>query len=488
MPGIPVSEIERRLALDNPWWDQGSVPSELVPKRRRALFAGLHRFLTGDIRRSVILYGPRQVGKTKLILQLVKQLLDDGVDRTCILLANVDSPAYGTLSLQALLDLFLRRFKHRRDARLYVFFDEIQYLKDWARHVKVIVDSFPHFRILASGSAAAALRMQSSESGAGRFFDILLPALSFGEFLDLSGNMEMKLDESAETRISGHFPGDTTKMNELFLDYLNFGGFPEIAAATTERKSTLIPLIGTGIVDKVLLKDLPSLYGVDDPQSLQRLFCVLAYRTGQELNVSSLASESGLSPNTIKKYLEYLEAAQLIWRLYRVDQGARTMKRRDNFKVYLTNPSLRAAIWSPLQDDEADVGHVVETAIANHLLGIHQRTESDSWHYARWKDGEVDFVLPHRDGRLRRALEVKWSDRAAARPEEELRGLIHYCHRQDISTANVLTKSVRRHTAIEGISMYFVPAAIFALHESLFDLSDLLRSRADRISAARPLS
>ena len=67
----------------------------------------------------------------------------------------------------------------------YVFFDEIQYLKDWERHLKTLVDSYPKAKFIVSGSAAAALRIKSSESGAERFHDFMLPPLTFQEFLHL---------------------------------------------------------------------------------------------------------------------------------------------------------------------------------------------------------------------------------------------------------------------------------------------------------------
>ena len=61
---------------------------------------------------------------------------------------------------------------------LYVFFDEIQYMKHWETHLKVLVDSHANIKAVVSGSAAPALKLKSDESGAGRFTDILLPPLT----------------------------------------------------------------------------------------------------------------------------------------------------------------------------------------------------------------------------------------------------------------------------------------------------------------------
>jgi predicted AAA+ superfamily ATPase len=81
----------------------------------------------------------------------------------------------------------------------------------------------------------------------------------------------------------------------------------------------------------VLLRDLPSLYGISDTQELNRLFTTLAYNTGNEVSIDELSKDSGVAKNTLRKYLEYLEAAFLIHRLYRIDENARRFKRAMHF-------------------------------------------------------------------------------------------------------------------------------------------------------------
>lgn len=70
--------------------------------------------------------------------------------------------------------------------------------------------------------------------------------------------------------------------------------------------------IKSDIIDKVLLRDLPSLYGIADVQELNRLFNTLAYNTAQELSLEDLSRTSHVAKNTLAKYLDYLEAAFLI--------------------------------------------------------------------------------------------------------------------------------------------------------------------------------
>ena len=98
--------------------------------------------------------------------------------------ASLDTPTYADLSLDDLLHLFGEARPHDTSAPRLVVFDEVRYLCDWERHLKALVDGHPRTRFVVSGSAGAALKRASTESGAGRFTDFLLPPLTFAEFLD----------------------------------------------------------------------------------------------------------------------------------------------------------------------------------------------------------------------------------------------------------------------------------------------------------------
>jgi DNA-binding transcriptional MocR family regulator len=80
----------------------------------------------------------------------------------------------------------------------------------------------------------------------------------------------------------------------------------------------------------------------------------------RSISLDTLSQRAGIAKNTVKRYLEYLEAAFLVKRVQRVGQDGRQFQRAHHFKAYLTNPSLRAALFLPI---DADMGAMVETAI-----------------------------------------------------------------------------------------------------------------------------
>ena len=414
---------------------------------------------THSVRRAVVLMGPRRVGKTVMIHHVVQALLDEGVRPQSICYLSVDHPLYNGLSLQKLLEFYGQASGvDYKSQRTFIFFDEIQYLRDWEVHLKSLVDTFPDIRFIASGSAAAALRLKSRESGAGRFTDFLLPPLTFYEYLRLLGKadlVELPADEKSGKRFS--HAGNIEELNEQFLYYLNFGGYPEVIFSP-QIQADPSRFIKSDIIDKVLLRDLPSLYGIGDIQELNYLFTTLAFNTANEISLGELSQNSGVAKNTLKRYIEYLEAAFLIKVVHRVDRNAKRFRRANFFKVYLTNPSMRAALFSPIRANDSAVASLAETAIFSQWFH-----SDEPIYYARWHDGEVDIVyLWPGDQKVAWAVEVKWSDRYCDRPDE-LKGLLSFCQANRLKKVSVTSKSTKSICQVGGVQIEFLPASIYCL-------------------------
>ena len=402
---IDEEDVRRRLGRDNPWWTLSTVTIPEAASPRRVYFESFVELaLRFDVRRATILLGPRRVGKTFMIKQTIHELIQSGFDPKSILFASIDTPVYSSLSLEKFLDFMPEKSENGKKV---VIFDEIQYLRGWETHMKDLVDNYPNIKFIATGSAAAALRLKSKESGAGRLSEFMLPPLTFYEFLRFRGDDESLICQE----IDGSFhPKDIEQLNAAFIDYLNYGGYPEAVLNKSVRENPE-QFIRNDIIDKVLLKDLPSLYGIDDIPQLNRLFTFLAYNAGNEASLEKISQQSGLAKPTIKKYIEYLESAFLIIKLSTVDENCRSVKRERNFKVFLNNPSMRSALFNPVDKAEKDkIGHLVESAIFS------QWQHSSSFknlRYARWRnEGEVDIVyLGGPDERPLWIGEIKWSDR-----------------------------------------------------------------------------
>ena len=458
---VSEKEIEIRLRLDNPWWQAGSgIEPDYHAFPRRAYFHDFSRLVREDkVKRAVVLLGPRRVGKTILVYHAIQDLLDQHkVSGRDILYVSLETPLYTGLSLEAVINRFKKLFVRPEGTQLYVFFDEIQYLKGWEIHLKSLVDTFRGVRFVATGSAAAALKTKSAESGAGRFTEFVLPPLTFAEYLRFIGHEGELIREIGEERGTLRYvTDDVHRLNDTFIDYLNFGGYPEAVFSETIRHNPR-RFIKSDIIDKVLLRDLPSLYGISDVQELNALFNTLAYNTSEELSLEALSKTAQVAKTTFVKYLEYLEAAFLIRRVHRVDKDAAHFKRAATFKVYLTNPTMRAALFGPVDEHHEATGQLVETAVFSQWL--HNAAYVDSLYYARWKSGEVDFVSLDPQQRPRFAVEVKWSDRAFDNPKE-IKGLLDFAKNHKLGRMPLVTTlSKSGIKKVMGLDVEFTPSSL----------------------------
>jgi predicted AAA+ superfamily ATPase len=458
---ISLKEVLSRLQFDNPWWtDPNPLSTEFAETQRRKYFPlFFEQVIDRSIRRAVVLMGPRRVGKTVMVYHAIHSLLKSGVDGKNILYLSLETPLYTGLALERMLNLYLELHSIGRREKIFVFFDEVQYLKDWEVHLKSLVDSYPEFKFIVTGSAAAALRLKSNESGAGRFSNFVLPPLTFAEYLQFINKEDVLIKTE---KVGNRFVYTCLKIAELnqeFMNYLNFGGYPEAVLSETMQKNPA-QYIKSDIIDKVLLRDLPSLYGISDIQELNRLFTVLAYNTGNEVSLEELSGSAGVAKNTIKRYLEYLEAAFLIVRVERIDNNARRFKRAMCFKVYLTNPSMRAALFGNISDNDEGIGNLVETAIFSQW----QHSDNVSLYYARWATGEIDIVSLSEQGQKPLwATEIKWTDRPT-KDYSALRHCVEFARLHPDLLQPILCTTLTKSAGVtyEGINFQFKPASLHA--------------------------
>lgn len=450
---VPREQVVRRIRAENPWWLRERPPVLPTDIRPRAYFNPfMPLLLDRSVRRALVLMGPRRVGKTVMLHHAVQLLLFSRVDPRRICYISVDNPLYNGWGLEELLDCASEASEADfASEEAYVFFDEIQYLRDWERHLKSLVDTRPNVKFVVSGSAAAALRLKSSESGAGRFTEFLLPPLTFHEFLQLLGKTHL-VSDTGKPGIDA--VADIEGLNDAFVAYLNFGGYPEVALSETIRADPA-RFIKSDIIDKVLLRDLPGLYGIQDIPELNSLFTALAYNTAQEMSLDAISRTAGVAKNTIKKYIDYLESAYLLRVVHRIDRDGRRFQRATSFKVYLTNPSMRSALFAPIEPDDDAMGRMTETAIFSQWF--HSNAPIC---YARWDKGEIDIVGLRANRNPHWAVEVKWSDRYCDSPRE-LAKCLTFCRANGLEKLTVTTRTRFHETVFEGVTIKFLPSALY---------------------------
>lgn len=461
LKNISKKQVLDRIRFENPWWLDRHIEADYNRMPRR-LYFDLFKPLVyeRDIRRAVVLMGPRRVGKTVMLFHLIEDMIQNEINPKKIIFITIENPIYNNIALERLFEYAKEATGLTDNSGWFVIYDEIQYCKDWELHLKTLVDSYRKDKFIVSGSAAAALKFASNESGAGRFTDFMLPPLTFNEYIALKGLEDLIVSTSLSWKGKKTTFYTSTHLDELnknFIDYINYGGYPEVIFSE-KIQSNPGRYIRHDIVDKVLLRDLPSLYGISDTRELNSLFTTIAFNSGSEFSIDSLSKQSHVPKTILRKYIEYLEATYLIKQVRRIDQSGKRFKRDNFFKIYLTNPSLRSALFSPITSNDDMLGNLVETAIYSQWM---HRDSFAPW-YARWSNGEVDMVgLSEVNLKPIWALEIKWSNRYFNKPNE-LKNLHKFCLQNKLDYPIVTTIDIEGIKTHKELNIQYLPAAAYA--------------------------
>ncbi|MDG6925948.1 MAG: ATP-binding protein [Nitrososphaerota archaeon] len=371
------------LSRFNSWWTAGRVRASLVEKYRRKLYHDLSKNLKR--RQALLIWGMRRVGKTVLALQLIDDLLKTGVDPRFILYFSFDE---APSDMRDVLETYQRQvlnatFEATED-KVYVFFDEIEKVRDWESTIKVYYDLYPHVKFVLTGSASVSLRKRSRESLAGRIAAFLLEPLSFEEFLELSGKDvgEIRKNPALWDR----------DMAPLLNRYMKYGSFPELVGEEDEEYARNYIL--NNVVGRVVYRDIPEEFGLRDVELLRSLLYVLARNPGAVVNYRELSKNLGRDQRTVSNYVEYLEYGLLVRLVYNY-RGSPLASARKMKKAYLGTPNIALAFGPP------------PSGVTSKLLENLVMMKTGARFFYR-NAFEVDFVLVN-DGTLT-GIEVKESE------------------------------------------------------------------------------
>ena len=458
--------ILKVLTAYNPWWKTGTTnPSLTKTYKRFAYYEAMNKLENTDIRRTVVLTGTRRVGKTTIQYQMIDTLLKQGVSPRQILFVSLDHPMLKLSSFEDILDCYHENIYAEND--VYYFFDEIQYAQDWDKWLKTIYDMNPETKVVATGSASPALMKGNSESGAGRWSVISVPTLSFYEYCELIGVNKPVFDDKLKITsfLKMNRREQTAVMVKLsdiqkhFNRYLQVGGFPELALSDNDVLAQQV--MREDVVDKVLKRDLPSLYSVRNSTELERIFLYLCNVSSEIVSIDSVAKElNGVSRPTVENYIRYLESANLIYQSWPVDMsGKKALKAKP--KIYIADAAIRNAV---LMDDDmltnpTEMGKIVETAVYKHVASFYyQNSTSVGYYRGGKKDKEIDIVVAYPKTK-NLLIEVKYREEA---PIPDDSAICELC--SEASAAIIVTKTpddYGLHNAPDGTKMIRIPAYAF---------------------------
>jgi predicted AAA+ superfamily ATPase len=338
----------------------------------------INRLLKADIEelfnlgKAIVLIGPRQVGKSTLLKQILKEkepnLFLDGDDFT----------------IQQQLEIPNTEFLKRLiGEHTIVFIDEAQRISNIGITSKIIIDQFPHVQLILSGSSALDLNNEINEPLTGRKWEYNLFPISMEE-LQLSQGF-LKTHQQLEDRI----------IYGMYPDVLNFPG---------KAKQVLHTL-----VNSYLYKDVLALTGIKKPEVLQKLAQALALQIGNEVSYNELSQLLGINKETVSNYIDLLEKSYVVFKVNPFSRNIRN-EIKTNKKIYFYDTGLRNALISNFNPLELrnDKGALWENfIIAERIKKLaYHKNYANTYFWRTVQQQEIDWV-EEVDGGIH-AYEIKW--------------------------------------------------------------------------------
>lgn len=322
----------------------------------------------------LILYGPRQAGKTTIL-----HMLSDALD-TKIKWWNGDEPDH-RIQLQNSTSTELRSMIG--NSKL-VFIDEAQRIENIGLCIKLIVDNVKDVKVLATGSSAFELANKISEPLTGRKWEFALHPFSHKEL-------------SEHTSIE-----DERRLLEKRMIY---GYYPDVINNPGDESNLLREL-----ADSYLYKDILTWERIQKPEKLERLVRALALQLGNEVSYNELGQICGIDNETVEKYISLLEKAFIVFRLNSFSRNLRNELKKSR-KIYFYDNGIRNAVinqFNPLEL-RSDKGQLWENFLISGRLKIMSNAgvHVNRYFWRTTAQQEIDLI-EESDGKIS-AFEFKWN-------------------------------------------------------------------------------
>lgn len=429
--------IFRGLHDQNEWWTTGKVrPSLLRTFKRRDFYVYKKKLRDPSDDKILAIIGPRQVGKTTTLSQLIENLIQrEGINPRRILYHSFDypytdvpskNPLHDILTIYSTSILQQPLQKLTSENRVYIFLDEICKLEKWSKLLKGWYDLKYPIKFIITDSSASEIQHGSSESLVGRIDIAIMMPIKFIDYImyhwrgdptkrniDIN-SISLNMRESFKTGVNRKKPKDIYQaflevyqnlvpyeqdIKILLQGYLLKDGYPELLDIPD------LNTCGKKLRDYLSLtfqKDLMRMFQIRNPRKLDRLTFLLARQSTGLINCANTAKTLGMRIETVKDYTQYLQHIFLIDIAGYYTRGASARVKKQP-KIYFTNVGLRNALLGTLNEhlleDTTMLGVIAETLMFEHCKRLKFNIEPGGspplfyWKDEREKGKEVDIII-----------------------------------------------------------------------------------------------
>ena len=346
---------------------------------KREIFGSLKkRFFQ---KKAILLVGPRQVGKTTLLKQIIESIKDPEM-----LFLNCDEPE----TLQMLENVSSTELKNIVGSNKILMIDEAQRVENIGITLKLIIDNIPDVQLVITASSAFDLRNRLNEPLTGRKFEYQLFPFSTTELIKATSYIEEK------------------RLLEVRMIY---GMYPDVVNNPSDAQKILIELSNS-----YLFKDILMYKDIRNPDVLIKLLTALSLQLGNEVSYNELGNTIGIKSETVERYIELLEKVFIIFRQQSLSRNLRNELKKSR-KIYFYDNGIRNALIQNFKSLElrTDTGALWENFMVSERKKHIEYNEiySNTYFWRTHAQQEIDYI-EERDGMLY-AFEFKWNEKKKAK-------------------------------------------------------------------------
>jgi len=448
-----MAELRQLLYLQNPWWHTQGFSFPEASWYKREIFQKFEEYLTLSQMTAII--GLRRVGKTTLLRQAIDSLLKNNFPPTSICYFSFEEVGVNreTETLEKIVEIYLGEIGKTgvwETGKVFFFFDEIQYVPYWQNILKRYYDLNKNFKFVVSGSSSLFLRKEAKETLSGRMLEIKIPPLSFREYLAIKGEKKSipQIDIFGSAKIPSILESlELLQIQGLFLSFLSCGQFPELLGLPDFEKKR--QYLKEWVIEKIIDTDLPSIVKIEYPDMLKNLTYTLLEGSGQEIEFTNLGEDLGISRETVRQYISYLEKALLVHQVINFSGSFRRRERR-NRKIYAASSNFASVVLAENEMGkmfQKNLGKIVETFVCNNLILKFAKV-----FFFKERGKEVDFIVGNEEEMY--PMEVKFQEKAR---DEDYKNLLSLMEKRGYQKAFLLTKNHWGEKKIKGKTIYLRP-------------------------------
>ncbi len=349
---------------------------------KRSLFSNIKDKLL-ESSKIIVLYGPRQVGKTTLTKLILQEIPLKKLE------INADEQRY----IEVLSSRNLDKMKLLVEGYDLLFIDEAQRIPDIGINLKILHDSLPALKIIATGSSSFDLANQTKEplTGRTRTFTLFPIALC-----------ELKEDYNA------------FEIQSKLEEYLIYGMYPELLSLSNAKDKGIYL---RELCSSYLYKDILEISSIRHPSKINDLLRLLAFQVGSQVSLSEIGSSLGMSKDTVASYITLLEQSFVVFRLPGFSKNLRKEVTKMD-KIYFYDLGIRNAIINNLSPVRSrnDIGQLWENFLIAERMKLlnYQSAFTNTYFWRTYTGAELDYV-EEREGRLH-GFEFKYGERPGKPP------------------------------------------------------------------------